>query len=255
MPAMGMSEKRIEEYTEKVRGHYRRLVEFWSLSAYDSSSAGRGRRRRKWLWTRLRRKRASPSPRTRTRSQDRAGRSQTCEASRDRFAAELCANRAQATSSAEWSAPGSCAPARRQVVCQLERGVSEGHPAHRWLSIARRVLEQKKDDTHKIYFLHEPHVYCLAKGKEHKKYAFGAKASLVVGMNGGVIVGAYSLPENDYDAHTVEPSLQQVEHLNGYRPQVAIAADRDGATPLWSSPAFQRRATPSTSCLPLPLPT
>ena len=111
----------------------------------------------------------------------------------------------------------------RQIVRQLERGVPEGHPDRCWLSIARRVLEQKKHDTHKIYSLHEPHVYCLSKGKEHKKYEFGAKASLVIGKNGGVILGAYSLPENDYDGHTVEPALQQVERLSGYRPQVAIA--------------------------------
>ncbi|MEI8313249.1 MAG: IS5 family transposase [Verrucomicrobiota bacterium] len=111
----------------------------------------------------------------------------------------------------------------RQIVRQLERGVPEGDPDRHWLSIARRVLEQKKHDTHKIYSLHEPHVYCLSKGKEHKKYEFGAKASLVVGKNGGVILGAYSLPENDYDGHTVEPALQQVERLSGYRPQVAIA--------------------------------
>ena len=111
----------------------------------------------------------------------------------------------------------------RQIVRQLERGVPEGDPDRRWLSIARRVLEQKKHDTHKIYSLHEPHVYCLSKGKEHKKYEFGAKASLVVGKNGGVILGAYGRPENEYAGHTVEPAPQQVERLRGHRPQVAIA--------------------------------
>jgi IS5 family transposase len=111
----------------------------------------------------------------------------------------------------------------RQVVRQLERSLPAGDPDHRWLAIARRVLEQKRHDTHKVYSLHEPHVYCLSKGKEHKKYEFGAKASLVVGKIGGVILGAYSLPENDYDGHTVAPALEQVERLAGYRPQVAIA--------------------------------
>ena len=111
----------------------------------------------------------------------------------------------------------------RQIVRQLERGVPEGHADRRWLGVARQVLEQKKHDGHKIYSLHEPHVYCLSKGKEHKKYEFGAKASLVVGKDGGVILGAYSLPENDYDGHTVGPALQQVERLTGYCPEVAIA--------------------------------
>jgi IS5 family transposase len=62
----------------------------------------------------------------------------------------------------------------------------------------------------------------VSKGKEHKKYEFGAKASLVVGKNGGVILGAYSLPENDYDGHALEPTLKQVERVAGYRPAVAI---------------------------------
>jgi hypothetical protein len=65
---------------------------------------------------------------------------------------------------------------------------------------AKKILSQKRSDSGKIYSLHEPEVYCVSKGKEHKKYEFGAKASVVVGKNGGVILGAYSLPENDYDA-------------------------------------------------------
>jgi hypothetical protein len=35
-------------------------------------------------------------------------------------------------------------------------------------SLYRRVLAQKPQDTDKIYSLHEPHIYCVAKGKEHK---------------------------------------------------------------------------------------
>jgi sulfate transport system ATP-binding protein len=31
---------------------------------------------------------------------------------------------------------------------------------------------------------------------------------VVVGKNGGVILGAYSLPENDYDGHALEPTLE-----------------------------------------------
>jgi IS5 family transposase len=62
----------------------------------------------------------------------------------------------------------------------------------------------------------------MSKGKEHKKYEFGAKASLVVGKNSGVIQGAYSLPKNDYDGHALEPTLEQVERVSGYRPAVAI---------------------------------
>ncbi len=62
----------------------------------------------------------------------------------------------------------------------------------------------------------------MSKGKEHKKYEFGAKASLVVGKTNGVILGAYSLPKNDYDGHALEPTLAQVERVSGYRPAVVI---------------------------------
>ena len=34
----------------------------------------------------------------------------------------------------------------------------------------RRVLSQKKKDKNKIYSLHEPDVYCVGKGKDHKPY-------------------------------------------------------------------------------------
>ena len=32
-------------------------------------------------------------------------------------------------------------------------------------TLYRRVLAQKPQDTEKIYSLHEPHIYCVAKGK------------------------------------------------------------------------------------------
>jgi IS5 family transposase len=44
-----------------------------------------------------------------------------------------------------------------------------------------------------------------------------------MGKNSGVILGAYSLPKNDYDGHTLDPALAQVERLAGYRPSVVIA--------------------------------
>jgi IS5 family transposase len=110
-----------------------------------------------------------------------------------------------------------------RVVRQLDKGLSADASDRRWLGVAKRVLKQKKGDSRKVYSLHELDVYCLSKGKEHKKYEFGAKASVVVGKTHGVILGAYSLPENDYDEHTLDPALEQVEGLAKYRPQVAIA--------------------------------
>jgi IS5 family transposase len=110
-----------------------------------------------------------------------------------------------------------------QVVRQLDKTLPTDCEERRWLEVAQRVLRQKRCDADKVYSLQEPQVYCLSKGKEHKKYEFGAKASLVMGKNSGVILGAYSLPKNDDDGHTLDPALAQVERLAGYRPAVVIA--------------------------------
>ena len=79
-----------------------------------------------------------------------------------------------------------------QVVRQLDTGLPAETKDRRWLETAVRVLNQNRKDGDKIYTLHEPEVYCMSKGKEHKKYEFGAKASLVVGKNNGVSSGLSS---------------------------------------------------------------
>ncbi len=91
------------------------------------------------------------------------------------------------------------------------------------IEIYNRIIRQKKSDKEKIYSIHEPKVYCISKGKEHKKYEFGSKASLVMTKRSGIIVGAYSLEKNEYDGHTLPKALDQCEQLRGLRPTVAIA--------------------------------
>ena len=71
----------------------------------------------------------------------------------------------------------------------------------------------KKEDKNKIYSLHEPHVQCISKGKEHKKYEFGSKVSILTTKTSGVIVGALNMEKNVYDGHTLQPALQQYERI------------------------------------------
>ena len=107
-------------------------------------------------------------------------------------------------------------------VRKLDEPVPKESRDPRWVETAKKILNQKRSESGKIYSLHEPEVYCMSNGKEHKKYEFGAKASLVLGKNGGVILGTYNLPENDCDCHALETSLEQVERVACYRPAVAI---------------------------------
>jgi len=90
------------------------------------------------------------------------------------------------------------------------------------LKIFEKVLSQKKEDKDKIYSLHEPSVYCMSKGKAHKKYEFGSKVSIVLTKNSGIAIGGYNFEKNIYDGHTLPPVLEQVERLTGKQPKAAI---------------------------------
>jgi len=90
------------------------------------------------------------------------------------------------------------------------------------IEIFQQVLNQEKNSTNKIYSIHEPEVYCISKGKDHKKYEFGSKASIVVAKNNGIIVGAAHFSKNKYDGHTLPETLTQTEELMGLRPKFAI---------------------------------
>ena len=72
---------------------------------------------------------------------------------------------------------------------------------------------QKRDDTNKVYSVHEPEVLCISKGKEHKQYEFGNKSSFAYTRKSGIIVGAMAIEGNAYDGQTLEPQLEQVKEL------------------------------------------
>jgi IS5 family transposase len=99
----------------------------------------------------------------------------------------------------------------------------EGRPevaAHFAEALGRveRLLAQQRDDKNKLYALHAPEVACIAKGKAHKKYEFGAKISVAVTNREGLVVGMQTYPGNPYDGQTLAPALNQVERLTGTTP-------------------------------------
>lgn len=83
------------------------------------------------------------------------------------------------------------------------------------LKLYQRVLSQKRGDSNKIYSIHEPDVKCYAKGKEHKKFEFGSKASILVCQKTGIIMGAINFTQTLHDSHTVGEALEQYERLTG----------------------------------------
>ncbi len=88
------------------------------------------------------------------------------------------------------------------------------------------IVFQQKYDKDKIYSLHEPHVECIAKGKAHKRYEFGTKASIARTRDSGIILGALALPGNPYDGHTIDAVLKQLTRITGTQPDILIADRR-----------------------------
>jgi transposase, IS5 family len=107
-----------------------------------------------------------------------------------------------------------------RLVRELERNLTAGSKYQTDIELFKKVLAQKRNDSNKIYSLHEPEVQCISKGKEHKKYEFGNKVSIVYTQNTGVIVGALGF-RNQYDGHTLEQALEQTTKLTGQSPQTA----------------------------------
>jgi IS5 family transposase len=85
-----------------------------------------------------------------------------------------------------------------------------------------RVLTQQRNDTNKVYSIHEPEVLCISKGKEHKPYEFGNKSSFAYTRKSGIIVGAMAVNGNIYDGRTLKPQLEQVKELTGGKIKKAI---------------------------------
>jgi IS5 family transposase len=107
-----------------------------------------------------------------------------------------------------------------RLVRELERKLPAASKHQNDIVLFKKVLAQKGNDSGKVYSLHEPGVQCISKGKEHKKYEFGNKVSIVHTQTTGVIVGALGF-RNEYDGHTLEKTLQQTRRLTGSAPETA----------------------------------
>ncbi|MCZ6804902.1 MAG: IS5 family transposase [Proteobacteria bacterium] len=90
------------------------------------------------------------------------------------------------------------------------------------LAQAKQLIAQERSSKNKLYSLHAPEVECISKGKAHKLYEFGVKASIAVTNKEGFVVGAQSCPGNPYDGHTLKPQLQQVEKLTSIMPEYSF---------------------------------
>ena len=100
-----------------------------------------------------------------------------------------------------------------RLVREPDRNLPDKRGYEKMFELFYKILSQKRNSPDKIYSLHEPEVQCIGKGKEHKKYEFGNKASFIRSFS-GIILAAVSF-RNEYDGHTVEPTLQQMERMTG----------------------------------------
>jgi IS5 family transposase len=70
-----------------------------------------------------------------------------------------------------------------------------------------RILKQERNTPNKIYSLHEIDAYAINKGKDHKGYEFGTKASIVTSKNSNIIVGVSAHKTNIHDSKTLDMVL------------------------------------------------
>ncbi len=88
-----------------------------------------------------------------------------------------------------------------------------------------RILLQEKNTPNKIYSLHETHAYAVGKGKDHKAWEYGTKASIVTTKRSGIIIGVASHDKNEHDSKTLELALTSA-NSNRVKPIKEAICDR-----------------------------
>lgn len=78
-----------------------------------------------------------------------------------------------------------------------------------------KVLKQEKNTPNKIYSLHELDAYAINKGKDHKGYEFGTKASIVTTKTTSIIVGVAAHKTNIHDSKTLDEVLSNTVKIVG----------------------------------------
>lgn len=80
-------------------------------------------------------------------------------------------------------------------------------------ALYQRVIDQRRKNKNKVYSLHESDVYCVGKGKDHKAYEYGRKASIVSTKDSNIIVGVASHDGHEHDSKTLKAALESAsEH-------------------------------------------
>lgn len=82
------------------------------------------------------------------------------------------------------------------------------------------MREQKQHQRGpKVNSLHAPEVECIGKGKAHRPYEFGVKASVATTIGdakgGPFVTHLKALPGNPYDGHTLATVMPEMEALVG----------------------------------------
>ncbi|WP_430973813.1 hypothetical protein [Sunxiuqinia rutila] len=85
-----------------------------------------------------------------------------------------------------------------------------------------KIVIQRKNDSNKIYSLHEPETACIANGKAHKKFEFGSKVSFAVVPKINIIVGINNFNGTPNDTSTLEPALENIEKVSKIKFKNAI---------------------------------
>jgi len=112
-----------------------------------------------------------------------------------------------------------------RVMRDIERAIEKRPDLHEvfaeHLDKARIITGQTLNPKapEKLYSWHAPEVECIAKGKAHKKYEFGCKASYAATSKSNFLVGAQALPGKPYDGHTLKEALAQITRLTGRTPK------------------------------------